>query len=109
MAAGLPRDQHKTWKLTDEDWRNREKWGAYEEAVEDMLLKTSTLHAPWTVIEGEDKRWARIKVLRTVVELIAAARAAAEPPAAEEAGKRNGKKKGGKKKGGKKKGKKGKT
>lgn len=62
---------HKTWKLTDEDWRNRDRWGAYEEAVNDMLLKTSTLHAPWTVIEGEDKRWARVKTLRTTIELIA--------------------------------------
>ncbi len=65
---------HKTWKLTDEDWRNRDKWQAYEDAVNDMLLKTSTLQAPWTVIEGEDKRWARVKTLRTVNRLIAAER-----------------------------------
>ena len=63
---------HKTWKLTDEDWRNRDKWDAYEEAVNDMLLKTSTLHAPWTVIEGEDKRWARVKTLRTVTDIVIA-------------------------------------
>ena len=61
---------HKNWKLTDEDWRNRDKWHAYHEAVNDMLLKTSTLHAPWTVIEGEDKRWARVRTLRTVTRLI---------------------------------------
>jgi AMP-polyphosphate phosphotransferase len=63
--AGTP---YKAWKLTDEDWRNREKWDLYEAAVEEMLLKTSTLTAPWTIVEGTDKRWARIKVLRTVVE-----------------------------------------
>lgn len=61
---------HKTWKLTDEDWRNRDKWGAYEGAVEDMLLKTSTRLAPWTIVEAEDKRWARVKVLETLVELV---------------------------------------
>ena len=87
---------HKTWKLTDEDWRNRDKWTPYLESVEDMLLKTSTLHAPWTVVEGEDKRWARVKVLRTVVQLITAARAAAEqePVKAKKKKKKKGKKKG---------------
>jgi polyphosphate kinase 2 (PPK2 family) len=59
---------HKQWKLTDEDWRNRNKWDPYERAVEDMLLKTSTQQAPWTVIEGNDKRWARVRTLSTVVE-----------------------------------------
>ena len=60
----------KSWKLTDEDWRNREKWGLYEEAVEDMLLRTSTLTAPWTIVEGNDKWYARVKALRTLVELL---------------------------------------
>jgi len=41
----------------DEDWRNREKWDLYEAAVEEMLLKTSTLTAPWTIVEGTDKLW----------------------------------------------------
>jgi polyphosphate kinase 2 (PPK2 family) len=59
---------YKAWKLTDEDWRNREKWDLYEAAVEEMLLKTSTLTAPWTIVEGTDKNWARVKVLRTVVD-----------------------------------------
>ncbi len=59
--------RHKAWKLTDEDWRNREKWPQYEQAVDEMLLRTSTPAAPWTVVESEDKRFARIKVLRTVV------------------------------------------
>jgi polyphosphate kinase 2 (PPK2 family) len=63
--AGTP---YKAWKLTDEDWRNREKWDLYEAAVEEMLLKTSTLTAPWTIVEGTDKLWARVKVLRTVVD-----------------------------------------
>ena len=63
-------DERRSWKLTDEDWRNREKWGLYEEAVNDMLLKTSTLTAPWTVIEGNDKLHARIKILRTLVNTL---------------------------------------
>jgi AMP-polyphosphate phosphotransferase len=63
--AGAP---YKAWKLTDEDWRNHEKWDLYEVAVEEMVLKTSTLAAPWTIVEGTDKLWARIKVLRTVVD-----------------------------------------
>lgn len=48
---------HKAWKLTDEDWRNREKWPLYATAVHDMVERTSTRHAPWHLIEGEDKRW----------------------------------------------------
>lgn len=59
---------YKSWKLTEEDWRNRGKWEDYENAVEDMLLKTSTRNAPWTIVEGNDKLYARIKVLKTVVE-----------------------------------------
>lgn len=60
----------KSWKLTDEDWRNREKWPLYESAVTDMLMKTSTIHAPWTVVEANDKYYARLKVLRTVVDTV---------------------------------------
>jgi polyphosphate kinase 2 (PPK2 family) len=56
----------KSWKLTEEDWRNRERWGAYERAVNDMVERTSTQLAPWTLIEGNDKRFARVKVLREV-------------------------------------------
>ncbi len=59
---------YKRWKLTDEDWRNREKWSRYEEAVNDMIERTSTAYAPWTLIEGNDKRFARIKVLRTLCD-----------------------------------------
>lgn len=64
---------YKAWKLTDEDWRNREKWPQYEEAVEEMLLKTSTRTAPWTLIEGNDKNWARVKVLTQAVEVLSKA------------------------------------
>jgi len=58
---------YKKWKITQEDWRNREKWDKYEAATEEMLLRTSPPSAPWTVVEGNDKRYARIKVLRTVL------------------------------------------
>lgn len=60
----------KQWKITDEDWRNREKWNLYEEAVLDMLERTSTEYAPWITVEGNDKRYARIKVLESVVHAI---------------------------------------
>lgn len=59
---------YKSWKLTDEDWRNREKWDVYVEAVEDMLLKTSTTAAPWTVVPANDKLYARVHVLETMVD-----------------------------------------
>ena len=62
----------KHWKITDEDWRNREKWDQYEDAVNEMLMRTSTDYAPWVVVEGNDKYYARVKVLRTVVEAIEA-------------------------------------
>jgi polyphosphate kinase 2 (PPK2 family) len=59
-------DPYKTWKLTDEDWRNREKRDAYEEAVEEMLARTECPSAPWHVVAADDKRWARVDVVRTV-------------------------------------------
>lgn len=62
----------KQWKITDEDWRNREKWDAYERAVDEMLVRTSTTYAPWIIVEGNNKYHARIKVLRTVVEAMEA-------------------------------------
>jgi len=61
---------YKAWKLTEEDWRNRQKWGVYEDAVEEMLLKTSTRTAPWTLIEGNDKYWARVKILKLLVQTL---------------------------------------
>ncbi|HNE06525.1 MAG TPA: polyphosphate kinase 2 family protein, partial [Anaerolineales bacterium] len=62
------RTNYKAWKITDEDWRNRGKWEDYIIAAEEMLLKTSTPDAPWTLVEANDKYFARIKSLRTVVE-----------------------------------------
>jgi polyphosphate:AMP phosphotransferase len=56
---------YKRWKLTDEDWRNRERWYDYEKAVNDMIERTSTREAPWTLVEANDKNLARIKVLKT--------------------------------------------
>ena len=58
----------KQWKITDEDWRNREKWPQYEEAVDEMLKKTSTENAPWYIIESNDKKYARIKTLKIIVK-----------------------------------------
>ncbi len=60
----------KSWKITDEDWRNREKWDLYEKAVDEMLVRTSTADAPWIIVEGNDKLYARIKVLETVVNAL---------------------------------------
>lgn len=57
---------HKQWKLTEEDWRNRNKWEAYEIAVNDMVEHTSTSLSPWILVEGNDKRFARIKVFQTL-------------------------------------------
>jgi polyphosphate kinase 2 (PPK2 family) len=62
----------KKWKLTEEDWRNREKWDAYYDAVSEMLVKTSTASAPWTVVEGNSKWYARVKVLKTLVDGLSA-------------------------------------
>ncbi len=63
-------DPDKQWKITDEDWRNREKWDQYETAINEMIMRTSTEHAPWVIVEGNDKYYARIKVLKTVTEAI---------------------------------------
>lgn len=57
----------KQWKITEEDWRNRSKWGEYEVAVNDMIVRTSTTYAPWTIVEGNCKRYARVKVLETMI------------------------------------------
>lgn len=57
----------KNWKLTEEDWRNRDKWQLYEQAVNEMLLKTSTYTAPWKVIPGNNKAYARVEILKTLV------------------------------------------
>ena len=64
---------YKRWKLTEEDWRNRDKWDDYEAAVNDLVQYTSTRAAPWTLVEGNDKRFARVKVVRTFCERLAEA------------------------------------
>jgi polyphosphate kinase 2 (PPK2 family) len=63
-------DPLKTWKLTEEDWRNREKRAAYEEALADMFDHTDHEDAPWRVIAGDDKRYARVAVVREVIEAL---------------------------------------
>jgi polyphosphate:AMP phosphotransferase len=63
----------KRFKITEEDWRNREKWDAYEHAICDMVDRTSTEIAPWTLVEANDKNFARIKVLKTLCQRIEAA------------------------------------
>lgn len=60
----------KQFKITEEDWRNRKRWSEYELAVNEMIERTSTEIAPWTIVESEDKRFARIKVLETVTHAI---------------------------------------
>jgi polyphosphate kinase 2 (PPK2 family) len=64
------KDPLKSWKLTDEDWRNREKRDAYEEAIEEMLARTDEPNAPWTLIEGDSKRYARVAVIEAVIARI---------------------------------------
>jgi AMP-polyphosphate phosphotransferase len=65
-------DPLKGWKLTDEDWRNREKWDRYVEAVEEMLERTDRARHRWHVIAAESKRWARVAVIETVIDEIEA-------------------------------------
>lgn len=63
-------DPLKQWKLTDEDWRNRDRRREYEAAIEDMLERTDTPYAPWTLVEADSKRWARVRVVETVIRAI---------------------------------------
>ena len=58
----------KQWKITDEDWRNREKWDLYEDAINEMIARTNTVYAPWHILESVDKKYARIKALQIVVD-----------------------------------------
>ncbi len=64
---------YKRYKITEDDWRNREKWPQYRDAVNEMVGRTSTRHAAWTLVEGNDKPYARIKVLRTICETLSQA------------------------------------
>lgn len=63
-------DPMKRWKITDEDWRNRSKWNIYERYVDSMIRQTNTPYAPWYVIESEDKKFGRVKVLQTLVDIL---------------------------------------
>jgi len=64
--------EFKRFKITEEDWRNREKWDAYQQAICDMVERTSTGNAPWTLVEANDKNYARVKILRTLCERVEA-------------------------------------
>jgi polyphosphate kinase 2 (PPK2 family) len=74
------KDPLRAWKLTDEDWRNRKKRKSYEKAVADMIAHTSSPDLPWTIVEAENKRWARVKVLDTVVSAMEGGLAAHDIP-----------------------------
>jgi polyphosphate:AMP phosphotransferase len=63
----------KRFKITPDDWRNRKRWPDYERAVRDLVDRTSTPSAPWTLVEANDKHWARVKVLRTICDRLEAA------------------------------------
>jgi polyphosphate kinase 2 (PPK2 family) len=63
---------HKQWKITEDDWRNREKWDAYWDAVSDMIERTSTPSAPWVIVEGNDKLHARVRTLEVVTQRLRA-------------------------------------
>ena len=65
-------DPTKTWKITDDDWRNRDKYPQYKEAVDDMFRLTSTTYAPWIVLESDDKHYARVQALRAINDAIEA-------------------------------------
>ena len=58
----------KRYKITPQDWRNREKWPLYEEAANEMIDRTSARRAPWTLVEANDKKFARLKTLRVIAE-----------------------------------------
>jgi hypothetical protein len=64
--------EFKRFKITQEDWRNREKWDEYQVAICDMVERTSTGNAPWTLVEANDKNYARVKILRTVCQRLEA-------------------------------------
>ncbi len=63
----------KRFKITEEDWRNREKWDAYQQAICDMVERTSTGEVPWTLVESNDKNYARVKILQTLCDTLESA------------------------------------
>ena len=71
----------KRFKITEEDWRNREKWDAYQQAVCEMVERTSTGDAPWILVEANDKKHARVKILRALCERLEAELAKVQQPA----------------------------
>jgi polyphosphate kinase 2 (PPK2 family) len=71
--AERDRDPLKRFKVDPEDWANRKQWAAYQRAAQDMLARTDTRHAPWTVVPADDKRLARLAVLRALGDRIEAA------------------------------------
>jgi polyphosphate kinase 2 (PPK2 family) len=79
-------DPLRRWKLTEEDWRNRDKIDLYDAAVEEMLKKTDHELAPWHVVSGEQKRWARVQVIETLVKRIEAGLSEYEMPISDEDG-----------------------
>ena len=79
-------DPLRRWKLTDEDWRNRDKIDLYNEAVEDMFDRTDHKLAPWHVVSGEQKRWARVEILETLIKRIEEGVEAFENPVADDDG-----------------------
>jgi AMP-polyphosphate phosphotransferase len=81
----------KRFKITEEDWRNRKQWDAYERAVCDMVDRTSTNVAPWTLVEANNKYHARIKVIRTLADSVEAALARVEEPGKKEKKDKKGK------------------
>jgi polyphosphate kinase 2 (PPK2 family) len=64
------KNPYKRWKITEEDWRNRAKWDQYKLAVDEMLFRTSTSYAPWTIVKSNSKWYARIQTLETVIQAI---------------------------------------
>jgi polyphosphate:AMP phosphotransferase len=64
---------YKQYKITDEDWRNRKKWNDYRIAVNDMVARCSTEYAPWTLVAGNDKKFARVQILKTIIKRLEAA------------------------------------
>jgi len=59
---------YKQYKITDEDWRNRQKWDAYKLVVNELVTRCSTEYAPWTLVAGNDKKFARVQILKTIVQ-----------------------------------------
>ncbi len=63
-------DPYKKWKITDEDYRNRKSWDLYYQAVDEMIYRTDTIHAPWVIVESNSKYYSRLKVMKTVIETV---------------------------------------